>query len=797
MPRSVVGSVSRGGGGGSGGGPDRSAYGSLGAPSRSGYPSPGSSATPRRLDDKDLEYDDMYEWIIVFGGSTKDVQRLRQLDDDENPYLVLQEAFERVRAPGAPGERVLRTELKDSAKGDRVYLRVGACDDDGLMHEAQEIGFLKRVIDVDDDDSQEYGPSNPRSKLKQLSDEGWATNCDLQWGKVVGYAPFTKGENDEHLKWFEDPTHMNTDEAEFYPRERFFSSGERQRLVKSLMNSVLWQNARSKFGQECKYGADYEYLFSTTMAGGPEARTMRETEHPPGGPAANSGGPQELYLMDIYPLHCESERVWLQEKWTTLSNLGKPLPLEPIRRYFGTTIGLYFAWLEMYTRALFFPAVFGLLIYVVQAGTGAVSLNEMGDWLIAYSVFIALWSTLFLEMWKRRENELKHDWGTAQAVRHNQDIDFYDDIRPASLEQKRELEERGGAPKLQLMAASAGTLLALCIAVCLVAGIPLWIKAAGAYVSAQACPDPGELDGTGEGDTVPDATDHTCTEIPSLATWLSYGGSVINLVCIVLLQPICERVVRELTQHEQHRTYTEHSNSMTIKGFTLQFVIHYFVLFYVAFFKDGEFLGTPDTCGTVNEEVIGGAETAVPDCINDLGTQIFVVFVVKTFFQQIWEITGPKVRRCWRQLNEGEAADGYEEGSAAGNGGAVELFEEQHLWDSPEYEGGSTYQDFEEMCIQFGFVAIFAVSYPLGAAFALLNNLFELRVDGNVLLEGTRRPRYTDAENIGAWMSVLQCSKSPQPPQLPATLVCRVLSAMLRLMRFARCACASQSPWLR
>jgi len=194
--------------------------------------------------------------------------------------------------------------------------------------------------------------------------------------------------------------------------------------------------------------------------------------------------------------------------------------------------------------------------------------------------------------------------------------------------------------------------------------------------------------------------------------------------------------------------------------------------------------------------------------------------VVKTFFQQVWEITGPKVRRCWRQLNEGEAADGYEEGgagTAAGNGGAVELFEEQHLWDSPEYEGGSTYQDFEEstcpcariitltavflpclriliallvryptlifltyraaacvcaVCIQFGFVAIFAVSYPLGAAFALLNNLFELRVDGIVLLEGSRRPRYTDAENIGAWMSVLQCSKLSQNLRQPPLSVC-------------------------
>ena len=548
----------------------------------------------------------------------------------------------------------------------------------------------------------------------QLFADGWTTNCDMQWGKILGYAPFTKGLDNEHVKWFEDPTHMNTDEADFFTAERFFNSGERQRLVKSLMNTVFWQSAVSKFGQECKHGPEYHYLFSTAMAGGPEGRRMSETEHPPGGPGERSGN-QKLYLEDIYPLHCESERAWLQENWTSasatlgcsldLSNLSNlfttnPLPLDPIRRYFGTTIGLYFAWLELYTAHLRAPAAFGLLLYIVQWATGAVSLNEMGDWLIAFSVFIALWSTMFLELWKRRENELKHDWGTAQAVRHSQDIDVYDDVRPASVQQQRELEERGGAPKLQLVAASFGTLLALCVALCLVAGIPLWIKAVGAYVSSQACVDPGTLDdppaGTAEnpggGVAALEETDHACAEIPSLATWLSYGGSFINLICIVLLQPICEKIVRELTEHEQHRTYTEHAGSMIVKGFALQFVIHYFVLFYIAFFKDGEFLGTPDTCSTVNEEVDEAGVAPIPDCVNDLGTQILVVFVVKTILQQFWELLGPKVRKCWRQLQQGESVED-EDGSGRER---RELFEEQHLWDSPEYEGGTTYNNFEE-----------------------------------------------------------------------------------------------------
>lgn len=125
----------------------------------------------------------------------------------------------------------------------------------------------------------------------------------------------------------------------------------------------------------------------------------------------------------------------------------------------------------------------------------------------------------------------------------------------------------------------------------------------------------------------------------------------------------------------------------------------------------------------------------MPDCVNDLGTQIFVVFVVKSFCQQLWEILAPKVRYCWRQISQGELAEGAEEAPGGVNVSGLERFEEQHLWDNPEDEGGTyTYDNYAEMCVQFGFVAIFAVAYPLGAAFALLNNLVEMRVDGHVLL---------------------------------------------------------------
>eukprot|EP01047_Picozoa_sp_COSAG01_P039066 COSAG01_NODE_3207_length_6420_cov_9.039393_5_plen_200_part_00 len=90
-----------------------------------------------------LPEQDRYEWCVVFGGSRHAVQRMGQMSDDENPYLVLQQAFEDLRTPDGL-KQMLETSLRYSSDGDKVFLLVGAVDDDVLMQEAQEIGFLKR-----------------------------------------------------------------------------------------------------------------------------------------------------------------------------------------------------------------------------------------------------------------------------------------------------------------------------------------------------------------------------------------------------------------------------------------------------------------------------------------------------------------------------------------------------------------------------------------------------------------------------------------------------------------------------
>jgi hypothetical protein len=55
------------------------------------------------------------------------------------------------------------------------------------------------------------------------------------------------------------------------------------------------------------------------------------------------------------------------------------------------------------------------------------------------------------------------------------------------------------------------------------------------------------------------------------------------------------------------------------------------------------------------------------------------------------------------------------------------------------------------MVVQYGFVTLFVVAFPLTPVLALANNVFELHVDAIKLCFGFRRPFPLAGQNIGQW----------------------------------------------
>jgi hypothetical protein len=85
------------------------------------------------------------------------------------------------------------------------------------------------------------------------------------------------------------------------------------------------------------------------------------------------------------------------------------VPVEEVQTYFGEQVAMYFAFLAHFTRWLWFPTIVGLAAFIHQEAVGKLSIS----WLSALGVSMTLWSTGFIESWKRRQIDWACHWGTS------------------------------------------------------------------------------------------------------------------------------------------------------------------------------------------------------------------------------------------------------------------------------------------------------------------------------------------------------------------------------------------------
>lgn len=93
-------------------------------------------------------------------------------------------------------------------------------------------------------------------------------------------------------------------------------------------------------------------------------------------------------------------------------------PLDYLADYYGEKVAFYFAWLLHYTTCLVPISFLGFLIYIIQIIGWQSDLVHADDYDDAtdsalnclYSIMIALWTTWFVESWKRKENWLANRW---------------------------------------------------------------------------------------------------------------------------------------------------------------------------------------------------------------------------------------------------------------------------------------------------------------------------------------------------------------------------------------------------
>ncbi|XP_032895020.1 anoctamin-9 [Amblyraja radiata] len=459
----------------------------------------------------------------------------------------------------------------------------------------------------------------------------------------------------------------------------------------------------------------------------------------------------------VFPLHEEGthkEEGKLQREWAKWKCLFKKQPIDEIRDYFGERITLYFAWLGWYNTMLIPAAISGVLVFLyglMYFETNQVSkeicnaseiimcplcdqrcqywrLNETCSYAkvtqlfdheitVLFAMFMAIWATVFLEVWKRARARAVSFWELYHWDEDEEDLVLGLLYNP-NVSPKEYTHSYKRTTVVMLLACVLLTVIisiALGIVICRVIFAVLFTTSSSEFLS-----------------------DHASTAAVMV-------GAVLHFLTILIMTKINRRVAILLCNLERPRTSLAQENNFTVKMFTFQFFTMFSSIIYIAFFL-GRINGQPSNYVRIARQ--WRLEECHPSgCMTDLFIQMAVVMILKQILSSCMEYAVPSLKHQWKRYNKKTLKEEVRD-------------EVKHHW-MKNYSLSSTdsfslFNEFLEMAIQYSFTTIFVAAFPLAPLLALVNNLFEIRLDARKMLLLQRRPIPRKAKDIGIWVKILE-----------------------------------------
>ncbi|XP_056271857.1 anoctamin-1-like [Pseudoliparis swirei] len=481
-----------------------------------------------------------------------------------------------------------------------------------------------------------------------------------------------------------------------------------------------------------------------------------------------------------YPLHdgdineeSANDRKLLYEEWANYSVFYKYQPIGLVRKYFGEKIGLYFAWLGLYTQMLIPASLVGVIVFLYGCATvddnipsmeichprNNITMCPLCDRVCSYwrlstacatarashlfdnpatvffSIFMALWAAMFMEHWKRRQMRLNYEWDLTgfedeeEALKDHPRAEYEFRVMQKCLSKdqksKHKIEKLTCQDRLPAyMTNVVMMLLMIGVTFAIVFGVILYriSTKAALYMSSN-----------------PVTRSHAQLTVKTTA-------AIINLVVILILDEVYGAVARWLTVLEVPKTDKSFEERLIFKTFILKFVNAFTPIIYIAFFR-GRLVGRPGSYLYVFESY-RMEECAHGGCLMELCIQLSITMLGKQLIQNnLFEIGVPKLKKLIRYIRSKRGAFQEEERQKKLQRYETDHFLEPFAGLTPEYM---------EMIIQFGFVTLFVASFPLAPLFALLNNIIEIRLDAKKFVTELRRPVAARAKDIGIWYNLLR-----------------------------------------
>ena len=102
-------------------------------------------------------------------------------------------------------------------------------------------------------------------------------------------------------------------------------------------------------------------------------------------------------------------------------------PISLIAEYYGEKQALFFAFLIHHVGQLVVPSAFGIILMVHHVYLAWERKEETGEsfvpayyasvdsyWNYLYVIVLGVWSTIYIESWKRKQNTIKHLWASEE-----------------------------------------------------------------------------------------------------------------------------------------------------------------------------------------------------------------------------------------------------------------------------------------------------------------------------------------------------------------------------------------------
>lgn len=376
---------------------------------------------------------------------------------------------------------------------------------------------------------------------------------------------------------------------------------------------------------------------------------------------------------------------------------------------------------------MIFPAAFGFSVWVL-----------LGNFSPVYAVVNGLWCVVFVEWWKKQEQELAIRWsvknvGTIEAKRRGfkpdrivedpvtgEKIPYF----PAKKRLQRQL--------LQVpLALTSITILGAIICTCYAIEIFISEVYNGPFKSV-----------------------------------LVFTPTILLTLAIPAVSTYLNKYAQQLTDFENYETQHAHDKAMVSKVFVINFITSYLAIFLTSFVyvpfasilvpyldvfsltvrpfaENDKQLSTPAAGQfTINPDRLRNQMIyfAVTAQIVSFAMETVVPFLTQKGQMKYQEIQSSRSQKPSISQNDPEEEKEF----------LTRVRQEASL---PDYDVTS---DLREMCMQFGYLSLFSVIWPLTPLSYFVNNWVELRGDTFKLTMESKRPNPERADSIGPWLDSLE-----------------------------------------